>query len=714
VSGFDFTPLRIPVVAQRRSPSPDFTAPGFVSAATQSGLERVPMRMTVTTDEPATLTLGGTDAALLQIASNSLATSHVIELVGDANLDRVAKASYSFTVKATDAANNASAFVAHTFNVTGVMDVSLQVGDSNTGPGKNSLLEIPNNFLIADAGAKIYDKRVTDAIITLPAPTYSPVTLTVGTPGVVNWTGHNLAVDTPVVLSTTGGTLTGATVNTVFYVAASPAPTTNAFSIAATRGGSAVAFSGSQTGIHTMCANILWECQSDFQAYDSSLGFNSSVGAVLERIKHWRVDHATAPHCTVTISDGGSRFSDLGPAARAGNWDVSLTDGAYATASGFINSFLTKLAAMGYVANWTGCRISGPANGVILTSEANAFGAKHYALMQRLRTDFLGNSCKIVIERLSTSQTGFSSYSANVATMRAAELANARADVNAAVSNADGFPCIDSPRVHWTTGGHIIGGEQFHHLVNGIWFPQSEWADIGGNVCTHEWRFGDLRNLPSPPNGLLSGAVDCVGTILGPVQANSLKQPSIASAALANGYPTCRTATGNGSNQILICTSGVPFAYNGDWSFSIALKSASGANKAFFGLGGPLSKPNALLFFGTDGSGNLVLSHRDDAGFSTPIASGLAAFNNVMNSIQIWKVGTNVYFRLNGTETAAQTFNPATTTLDRFAFFGAVAGGTTESLQMPVTIWGAHVAGPGDSAYRARVQGFHQRHAGTV
>ncbi len=69
--------------------------------------------------------------------------------------------------------------------------------------------------------------------------------------GVINWTGHGLAAGSPVAFTTTGTLPTGLTPSTTYYVAATPAPTANAFSVAATAGGDAIIFTGSQSGTHT-------------------------------------------------------------------------------------------------------------------------------------------------------------------------------------------------------------------------------------------------------------------------------------------------------------------------------------------------------------------------------------------------------------------------------------------------------------------------------
>lgn len=74
------------------------------------------------------------------------------------------------------------------------------------------------------------------------------VTISVATPGVVNWPGgHALDANSPVIFTPTGGSLpTGLTADTVYYVReAGLTPTT--FTVSATPGGAAIATTGAGT-----------------------------------------------------------------------------------------------------------------------------------------------------------------------------------------------------------------------------------------------------------------------------------------------------------------------------------------------------------------------------------------------------------------------------------------------------------------------------------
>ncbi len=76
------------------------------------------------------------------------------------------------------------------------------------------------------------------------------VTVTIASPAVVTWTGHPLAIGSPVSLATTGALPTGLSAATTYYVIAA-GYSTNSFEVSATVGGAAINTSGSQSGTHT-------------------------------------------------------------------------------------------------------------------------------------------------------------------------------------------------------------------------------------------------------------------------------------------------------------------------------------------------------------------------------------------------------------------------------------------------------------------------------
>jgi hypothetical protein len=76
------------------------------------------------------------------------------------------------------------------------------------------------------------------------------VTISVASPGVVSFPNHNLTVDTPVKLTTTGSLPTGLTPDTTVFV--KTVIDTSSLTLALTKGGAAINTTGTQTGVHTL------------------------------------------------------------------------------------------------------------------------------------------------------------------------------------------------------------------------------------------------------------------------------------------------------------------------------------------------------------------------------------------------------------------------------------------------------------------------------
>lgn len=96
----------------------------------------------------------------------------------------------------------------------------------------------------------------------------STVTMTIATPGVLTWASHELQIDQPVVLTTTGALPTGFTVNTTYYVAT--VPSANTFTLKSTLYGGPIATSGVQSGTHTAVASDA----PKYIAYAHEAGYN--------------------------------------------------------------------------------------------------------------------------------------------------------------------------------------------------------------------------------------------------------------------------------------------------------------------------------------------------------------------------------------------------------------------------------------------------------
>lgn len=130
---------------------------------------------------------------------------------------------------------------------------SLSNGALNTGVAAN-LRGVATGLRIAgytaDAAVTLVSKETT-----FP---FTPVTLTLATPGTVNWTAHGLSVNDPVVPYTDGALPTGLTNGRCVFVKQVLDP--NTFTVSVNPGGSAIAFTGSQSGNQT--AHIGYDVQT--------------------------------------------------------------------------------------------------------------------------------------------------------------------------------------------------------------------------------------------------------------------------------------------------------------------------------------------------------------------------------------------------------------------------------------------------------------------
>jgi hypothetical protein len=106
--------------------------------------------------------------------------------------------------------------------------------------------------------------------------TPSTVTITIASPGVVTLNSHGLAADTRVVLKTTGALPTGLSANTTYFVRN---PTTNAFNLAASAGGTVINTSGSQSGTHTLSSEIIMQTATTPQGYNLRCRFRDNTGS---------------------------------------------------------------------------------------------------------------------------------------------------------------------------------------------------------------------------------------------------------------------------------------------------------------------------------------------------------------------------------------------------------------------------------------------------
>jgi microcystin-dependent protein len=105
----------------------------------------------------------------------------------------------------------------------------------------------PTGYLKSNGAAV---SRTTYAALFAALVKSATVTISIASPGVVTWNGHNRAANDPVKFTTTGALPTGLTAGTTYYVVGSSI-TTNTFQVSATPGGTAINTTGSQSGAHT-------------------------------------------------------------------------------------------------------------------------------------------------------------------------------------------------------------------------------------------------------------------------------------------------------------------------------------------------------------------------------------------------------------------------------------------------------------------------------
>lgn len=114
-----------------------------------------------------------------------------------------------------------------------------------------------------------------------PAASGGVVTMTIASPGVMTLTAHGYAVGDAVVFTTTGALPTGLVAGTTYYV--KTVPTADTFTVAATSGGTVIATTGTQSGVHTVTdvpVNTKTYFQAKVMSYTKKIGGpNQVVGA---------------------------------------------------------------------------------------------------------------------------------------------------------------------------------------------------------------------------------------------------------------------------------------------------------------------------------------------------------------------------------------------------------------------------------------------------
>lgn len=171
--------------------------------------------------------------------------------------------------------------------------------DTSTTPGRIWLrdgYDWPSDDLIEANGVSI---TYVAGFGTTSSGASSTVTMTIAAPGVLTWTGHPLIDNDALQLATTGALPTGLTAGTTYYVRSS---TTNTFQLAASRGGSAITTTGTQSGTHT--ATVV-------DGRPASMP-HSLVHALLLMIGHWWTNReATTDQTSGNVSPAPFGYESL-------------------------------------------------------------------------------------------------------------------------------------------------------------------------------------------------------------------------------------------------------------------------------------------------------------------------------------------------------------------------------------------------------------------
>lgn len=206
-------------------------------------------------------------------------------------------------------------------------------------------------------------------------------TVTIASPGVWTVNGHGGANGDRVFLTTSGAVPTGYTVNTAYYLTGVSA---NAFSLAATPGGAAIATSGSQSGTHTVHffrtgGSTSSEALQSFAGSAFTAFDGTQLNCVVEFARLQALEEPDRQHRIIRLSRGGLHLAQWMSGAAAyppdfNMWTVVLNNVAAAlTAAG-----ATRIDAL----LWGGVADADPAvtgETIDLASRFETFMAQLYA-----------------------------------------------------------------------------------------------------------------------------------------------------------------------------------------------------------------------------------------------------------------------------------------------------------------------------------------------
>jgi hypothetical protein len=442
--------------------------------------------------------------------------------------------------------------------------VVISLGESTSGMGGalDTVTEL-NYLYTTDANTYIWDAAGLmasgAAIRALKQASTATVTMTIASPGVVTWTAHGLSDGDPIVLYTTGALPTGFTASTTRYYIVNSA--TNTFQLSATRGGSAINTTGSQSGVHTAVGNGGHEQQPGGATYVDPT-FPAAPGDSGEFNRIYRAVTPSARLDHFAFQRGGGRFSDAnGTFGRAVNYTYTLTDGAYNELKTQWAAYTASLAAAGKSPSIQKVFITLGGNTAGDVTESGTFQTDLGNLISQGRTDIWGNTV-VVLNRLSNLQTG--TNSTNRATIRTAMQNLIIADpTRMELLDMDGMQC-EADAVHFKAASHALRGGREAHSTLGLWYPAKPSQQLSDPIyLLRQWVFnGQLSTIVS---SAVSSAPDLRANSAAMAQATPNTRPATASRSLTNGL-TSRYAVWDGTDDSLGSTA-LPSTIAGDSSF---------------------------------------------------------------------------------------------------------------------------------------------------
>jgi Flp pilus assembly protein TadG len=158
-----------------------------------------------------------------------------------------------------------------------------------------------NNYL-ADAGTPSTCGATINA---------NAVTFTLASPGTVNQTSHRLVANDRVMFSTSGALPTGLNSTTQYYVL-STGLTANSFRVSTSQGGSAINFSGSQSGTHRLLGSSAWNCGTGNSGCGGTSNGYSDAAVMARTCKYGTPTNKSTPSAitvyTTELGAGGPNF----------------------------------------------------------------------------------------------------------------------------------------------------------------------------------------------------------------------------------------------------------------------------------------------------------------------------------------------------------------------------------------------------------------------